>query len=146
MDLSHLRDRLVHADVSEDEFKKRWSKLDWTLRAAYIAISSIASLYFRYFLTRRTFARFLRWDSRKAWGENLPDDQEKAIDEVIVKWRDRHLIQVIDEHLQKYQNSSLSIAIVYGAGHMPAVVHHLTKRPKPGYRVVDSEWITVFTV
>jgi len=34
------------------------------------------------------------------------------------------------------------VAVVYGAGHMPGVVHHLATAY--GYRPRDAEWLTVF--
>jgi hypothetical protein len=144
MRLAHLRDRLVHADVSGDEFEKRWSKLGWKSRAAIIVTAPIARLYFRYFATRQVMAGYLRLNLLKSRDEILCAADEEAIDEVLVTWRDQHLIEVIDKHLQSHRGSPLSIAIVFGAAHMRAVIHHLTRRPEPGYRVAGGEWITVF--
>lgn len=49
----------------------------------------------------------------------------------------RRLTSLHDEHHAR----PFTIAVVYGAGHMPAVVEHL--RGAYGYRVTDAEWLTV---
>ena len=43
---------------------------------------------------------------------------------------------------QEHHNESIDVAIVYGAGHMPAVTHELLRRY--GYRPRSAEWLTVF--
>ncbi len=39
-------------------------------------------------------------------------------------------------------NEAIHVAIVYGAGHMPAVVRYLGQRF--GYWASDAEWMTIF--
>ena len=68
--------------------------------------------------------------------EILCAPDEDPIDEVIITWRDRRLIEVIEKHRHGHRGSPLSIAVAFGAAHMRAVIHHLTRWPEPGYRVV----------
>ncbi len=146
MKLDHLADRLVHADVTGADFEDRWSKLGPWLRRAVIAGAPVLGMYLRYFATRQSIASHLRLDLKKSREEILHSEDMKLFDDVVVTWRDQHLIGVIEQHRQKHQEKSFSIAVVFGAAHMRAVVRHLTKSLDPGYRVVQSEWMTVFSL
>ncbi len=146
MKLDHLADRLVHADVSGAAFEDRWSKLGPWFRWAVMAGAPVFGLYFRYLATRQSIASFLRLDLLKSREEILRGEDTKSFDDLVVTWRDQHLIGVIEKHRQKHQEKSFSIALVFGAGHMRAVIRHLTRHPNPGYRVAHSEWMTIFSL
>jgi hypothetical protein len=145
MKLDRLADRLVHADVSGEAFDGRWAKLGLLLRWVVKAAAPALVFYFRNFGTRESIAGHLQLDLLKSREEILRGGDVEAFDDLLVTWRDRHLINVIEQHRQKHHGESLSIAVVFGASHMRAVVRHLTKNPEPGYRVVRSEWMTVFS-
>ncbi|MGO9485664.1 MAG: hypothetical protein ACLPX9_13915 [Rhodomicrobium sp.] len=144
MKLDHLADRLVHADVSGNEFASQWSKLDRGVRAAVAVTAPIARLYFQHFATRQSIAAYLGLNLLKSREEILQGSDFEAMDEVVLSWRDRHLIKVLEEHRQKHRGSPASIAVVFGAAHMRAVVRYLTSIHDPRYRVAASEWMTVF--
>lgn len=146
MKLDHLADRLVHADVSGDDFESRWSKLGLGLRGAAQLAAPIVGLYWRHLATRQAIATYLGLNLLKSRDEILLGDNMDAMNEVLVTWRDQHLIEVVEEHRRRYQGRSLSIALVFGAEHMRAVIRHLTRAPDPGYRVASSEWMMVFTL
>jgi len=144
MKLDHLADRLVHADVSGEDFASQWSKLGLGLRAAAVLTAPIARLYFRHFATRQAIAAFLGLNLLKSREEILQGNDFEAMDKVVLTWRDRHLIKVLEEHRQKHRGNPISIAVVFGASHMRAVIRYLMSIREPRYRVVSSEWITVF--
>jgi hypothetical protein len=61
--------------------------------------------------------------------------------ETIVDRRDAHLIRTLTSiHEERGERPDL-VAVVFGAGHMPAVVEHL--RSEFRYYVKEAEWLTV---
>jgi len=68
--------------------------------------------------------------------ESLPEFQE-----AVVTIRDAKLIEELSSAVEK-SGVGTRIAVIYGAGHMRVVSRLLTGKYK--YRVVESEWITVF--
>ena len=76
--------------------------------------------------------------------EVLVDDDTDERNDLIINWRDKRLINVLDEEIGKAISSNKSIGIVYGARHMRAVIKHLTF--KHDYKPEKSEWILVFRV
>ncbi|MFZ3555442.1 hypothetical protein [Streptomyces sp. BH055] len=55
--------------------------------------------------------------------------------------RDRRLLDALDEIHAAHRTEPLRVAVVYGAGHVPAIVAGL--RERHGYRPRDAEWLTV---
>lgn len=43
---------------------------------------------------------------------------------------------------QEWHAEKIDVAVVYGAGHMPAITHELLRRYS--YRPRTAEWLTVF--
>jgi pheromone shutdown protein TraB len=74
---------------------------------------------------------------RKNWGTAAFD----ALQELLVADRDALLVGALDAIHQQRSQEPISVAVVYGAGHMPAVVRSLAGY---GYRASSAEWLTVF--
>lgn len=55
--------------------------------------------------------------------------------------RDRRLLDALGEIHAEHRGEPLRVAVVYGAGHVPAIVTGL--RERHGYRPRDAEWLTV---
>jgi pheromone shutdown protein TraB len=60
----------------------------------------------------------------------------------VVDDRDRLLLRALDSIHQRRRHEAVEVAVVYGAGHMPAVVQYLSARL--GYRAASAQWFTVF--
>ena len=144
MEISHLKDRLIHADVTQDAFERRWWGQETWLRFLLPVIAPIFGLYMRFFGTRKDIARVAKLNLRKSRNEVLEDVEPLEVIETILDWRDKRLIRVIDQHRLDRNNADLCIAIVFGAQHMRAVIGHLISTH--GYRVTKAEWETVFTL
>jgi pheromone shutdown protein TraB len=79
--------------------------------------------------------------------EDLPTREQElgygrfdALQELLVDDRDVLLVEALEAiHQQRFQEP-ISVAVVYGAGHMPAVVRYLARY---GYRASSAEWLTV---
>ena len=50
-------------------------------------------------------------------------------------------MRALDTIHQQRSQEPISVAVVYGAGHIPAVVRSLARY---GYRASSAEWLTVF--
>ncbi|GAB3825043.1 hypothetical protein ACFPIJ_64005 [Dactylosporangium cerinum] len=86
-----------------------------------------------------------RWLLRRHF--EISDDSEVRFSrEFLTKWivhdRDRELIEALTEIHRTRADDPIDVAVVYGAGHLPAVVHALAGtlgyRPRRG-----GEWLTV---
>ena len=144
MDLTAVRDRLIHADVSDEAFQRKWAGLPLWLRLFIPVAAPLVGLYLRFFGTRDLIAGRMGLNLRKSECEILQDDDLDKLDGVIIDWRDRHLLTVLDRERCKPQNAGRTIGIVFGAKHMRAMYLHLMK--KHGYRITRSEWMTVIAL
>jgi hypothetical protein len=144
MKLDHLEGRLIHADVSAERFERRWSKLATWLRVILPLVAPLYGLYLRYFGTRADIARGLGMGLRKSRRDILAGEEYEKVMDVLLDWRDRRLLDVIDRTRLENKNKGISIAVLYGAKHMKAVIRHLTGNL--GYRITKAEWVTVFTL
>ena len=71
----------------------------------------------------------------------MPDSLSR-VNDAIVHDRDRLLCDAIAREARTPAASTKTVAILWGAGHMPAVVHFLMGSLR--YRVLSTEWLTVF--
>ena len=71
-------------------------------------------------------------------------DSTVAVREVLVTKRDEYIVSQIDRYLEDREGESETAAILFGAGHMPAIVSHLSE--KYGYKSMKAEWISVISV
>jgi DNA-binding transcriptional regulator GbsR (MarR family) len=60
----------------------------------------------------------------------------------LIDERDRKVIGTIERLLKENGKVKKSVGIVYGAMHMRNITAYLLR--KQGYRIVNSEWVTVF--
>ncbi len=144
MDLEAVRDRLIHADVSEEAFQRKWSGLPLWLRISIPIAAPLLGFYLRFFGTRDLIAARMGVNLRKSEREILQDDDLDKFESVLIKWRDRHLLKVLDQQRCKPENAGKTIGVVFGARHMRAVYLHLMR--KHGYRITSAEWMTVIAL
>ncbi|MEM7223970.1 MAG: hypothetical protein AAF495_13380 [Pseudomonadota bacterium] len=142
MTIAHLKNRLVHADVSGDAFDRRWWDLKTWDRFLLLILAPLYGLYMRYFGTRAQMARALNLNLRKSREEILSSEDNEEIMTLLFHWRDRRLLEIIDQTLDEAHDGNQTIGVLYGARHMRAVIRHLIGRHS--YRVAKSEWVTVF--
>jgi pheromone shutdown protein TraB len=67
----------------------------------------------------------------------LPEVRKLVLDE-----RDQRLVAALDDLHQRRAHEPLTVAIVYGAAHVRAVVTGLWRH---GYRIHAGDWLTVMT-
>lgn len=136
--------RIVHADLSGEEFERHWRKVALPTRLLLYAVAPAYALYQRWFGTRESLAKGHSLDDLPSRKETLSWTPEfSAFGDAVLAERDKHLISVLAEHLVSPDGSRRQLAIVYGARHMRAVIRELARR---GFHCVVSEWMTVFAL
>lgn len=140
--LEECRAELLNADVTTGEFVDGWLRIPWHLR---VVINTIGPLYGAYrYLTasRASIAKDLGVEDLESRDEILQSDDMPELEEAILHRRDARLVKTIEGVLGGSTESQL-VAVIYGAVHMRAVIRALMGK-KHRYRVVHSEWLTVF--
>lgn len=141
MSLDGLKAKIHHADVASGDFSSKWSQLPFWQRFLIPLVAPLYGLYLRFFGTRESIGKRMGLDLHDH-GDALLDDSEimQEMEEVILDWRDQHLIRIIDDYMHSDDDGEKSVGIVFGARHMRAVIHHLHKS---GYRVMGADWLEV---
>ena len=75
-------------------------------------------------------------------GELAADGRFDKLAELLLDDRDALLVRALEAIHEQRSQEPISVAVVYGAAHMPAVARALAARY--GYRLVGAEWVTVF--
>jgi len=133
--------RRVRADVSAEQFAAAWVRIPLAQRAFLLVFAPLYGLWIFLTATRESIGRRLSTEEVESnrdvdFRESLPEFQE-----AVVTIRDAKLIEELSSAVEK-SGVGTRIAVIYGAGHMRVVSRLLTGKYK--YRVVESEWITVF--
>lgn len=137
------RAKIFHADLSGDEFLQVWRTVPIWLRLAVNIISPLIGAQVRWFGSRETIAKHLSLDDLPSRDEVLDFSLETAaLTQAIVDARDARLLQRLAARLDNPGAGMRSLAIVYGAQHMRAVIRELKSRY--GYIVDHGDWITIF--
>jgi pheromone shutdown protein TraB len=142
IDLAGLGVPVIRPDLTAAEFKHGWRALPVLQRTMIICMAPVMAVGFFLFGTRRMLSRYANVDDLPDQLQSQVRDQAGEFEELIVDSRDRLLLSALDAIHDERCSESIAIAVVYGAGHMPAVVHHLLGRH--GYRAREAEWLTVF--
>jgi hypothetical protein len=143
--LSHaVSARIVHADLSGEEFETEWRKVPMLHRLAVLALSPLIGLKLRLFGSRDSIAYRMTLEDRRSSEEVLSwDPVWAALDHSLLGARDARLVERLREQLDQPAAQERSVAIVFGAAHMRAVLGELAGR---GFRSVESKWLTVFSL
>lgn len=139
---TNLGKPLVTPDVSVDEFRGEWRKVPIWMRTAMwpvlVGFTAVRLVMPRDRLLRQVMGTELN---------DLPSDLDEALAEhpvtrAMTVERDRRLIEAIGTLCEDRAQESLTVAVVYGAGHVPAIVECLAKR---GYYVRSADWLTAIS-
>lgn len=140
--LQDLEVAVIGPDMSGVEFDIRWRRLPLALRLQALYLVPVYAAGMLLFGSRRFLARALgSLDDLPAPGQAVPERFE-ALDRLVVDDRDRLLVRALDSIHEQRRHEAVEVAVVYGAGHMPAVVQYLSARL--GYRAASAQWFTVF--
>lgn len=134
--------RIVHADLSEEEFHKEWRNVPLWLRLATYITVPIIGLQGRFFASRESIASRLGMEDKPSRDEILSwDPTFEALQQCILGTRDDRLVDHLRSQLDQPSPQIQRLAIVFGARHMRAVLKELGDR---NYSSIESDWQTVF--
>ena len=133
--------RIVHADLSGEEFHREWRKISPVLRAAISVLAPLYGAHRRFFGSRERLAHNMCLEDRRSAEEVMRWSPGFApVDHSILHARDERLIACLAAELDGV--AERSVAIVYGAQHMRAVSRALTKL---GFHCSEAGWRTIFS-
>lgn len=126
-------------DMNDKEFAAAWRQLPAWQRTLMMLTSPLAGLQRLALGDRRQFARGLAAvDTFEP-----PPGYEQVVD-LIGAQRDHLLMTALEAIHEVHSGDPLTVAVVYGALHVPPLTDGL--RERYGYVVRDAEWLTVFTL
>lgn len=130
--------RIVHADLSTEEFHLQWSKLPFWLKLLVGIFAPLVGIHRRLFATRESLAKAMEMEDRLSSDEILSlDPRFAALRQTILHVRDQRLIERLGEELDRVADRPNKIAIIYGAAHMRAVLAELSRR---NFRTAGATW------
>jgi hypothetical protein len=137
--------RIVHADLTGDEFEVEWRAVPLWLRAAATVLAPVIGLQRRWLYSKAKLAKGMSFEDQPSLAELLAVSPETgALTQAILHARDNRLIECLRAELDASAPAQSSLAIIYGAGHMRAVVRELMN--ERDYSVSSAEWRTIFTL
>lgn len=132
---------VVCPDVDADELRSAWRQIPWLDRlAVWCAMPMVL-------LARLVGGVSAIWSAALEVSD-LPSEEEEALAarapalaDVFGGARDRRLIAALRQLHRERRSEAIEVAVVYGAGHVAAVVRAM--RDAYGYAVRRGEWLTV---
>jgi hypothetical protein len=144
MDANGARAKVVHADLTAEDFAAEWKAVPLWQRALIYIFAPLVGLRRRWFETRNGLAKQMRCEDQPTVRELLGMGPETgALTQAILHARDSRLLDCLRAELSVAAKHAPSIAVVYGAAHMRAVVRELTSRRN--FRVTSADWRTVMS-
>lgn len=138
LDLKSIDAELVHGDVDASEFDEGWRHVPWMYRAGLLMLAPLYGLYQYLFATRGSLAE------KQSVDDLPPREQVEEADSPsrrpFISDRDNRVITVLEDLLSEAADDR-RIAVVWGAGHMPAIAGYLMHQE--GFRVERADWVGV---
>ena len=133
---------VLNPDFSGAQVDERWATIPgWQRGVVRAGIGTLVAAQ------RLIGPQLLKWQLRQSTMDDLPTLEElfspaflDNVDRVVVHERDDLLLAALTEVHERRNAEAITVAVVYGAEHIRAVVTRL--RPL-GYRVVSGDWLTV---
>ena len=142
---SKPRPRIVHADLSQEEFEAEWRKVPLWLRLTVYALSPVIGLRRRWRYSRERLAKDMSCEDQPSLAELLAMTPETgALTQAILHARDERLIERLCSEIETGGTEAKKVAVVYGATHMRAMVRELTHHRD--FVVRAAEWRMVMAI
>jgi hypothetical protein len=138
--LRELPVRLVHADVTVGEFEEHWQRIPLGQRIALLCLAPIYGLWLYLTASRSSLGKHLGQEDLPSRSDIQRAERSPGFEHAVLGVRDRKLVSCIEEVMRQHDVPQ-TVGVVYGAGHMRSVLHHLMS--ERDYRVSSSEWLTV---
>ncbi len=132
---------VVRPDLTAEQARRGWRTVPLVHRLAVLALVPVFATAFRLFGSRRVMSRFLATDDLPTPEEHQIRQAFPALTNLIGDDRDRMLVRTLVSILSARADEPIVVAVVWGAGHMAAVIRELARYE---YRPRRAEWLTVF--
>lgn len=140
--LQPLKDRIRNIDAPSELFQAWWRQQPLVNRLFLPALVRLAFWHMAKFGNRRSMARRMALDLAPTRDSIFRMGNELEFTKLIVHRRDEHIVKKLDEFHEALRGTTCTVGILFGAGHMRAIVRHLIDRR--GYHVAQGRWLTIF--
>jgi hypothetical protein len=135
-----LQQHRIRADVSAEQFAAAWRGVPWYQRLGLLVGAPVFGCWVYLTASRESIGRRLSTEEVESNRDFEMFESVPELENVLSTTRNARLIEEIAAALSA--KTAKRIGILYGAAHMRAVSRLLTVKYK--YRIVESEWVTVF--
>ncbi len=142
IDYSRLEAEVITPDMTGRQLRAGWRAVPALQRAGLLVLAPVVGTAFWLLGTRRMLARYAAVEDLPDTGQVMVRDSAPALAELLLDQRDALLAAALGQVLARRPEQAVDVAVVYGAGHMPAVTRYLLDRY--GFRPRAAEWLTVF--
>jgi len=132
---------VISPDVSFEEFETGWRKVPLAHRLMLWCLLPIVVLARLFGGTRMIWSRTMELNDLPSPDEEEHLDRMPELDAALAGDRDKRLLAALHQLHEQRSGEAIEVAVVYGAGHVPAIVQDLTDRF--GYKVRSADWLTV---
>jgi hypothetical protein len=138
LDYEALGIPVITPDMTAADFITGWRQIPARQRLLVWCLIPPITIAMLLLGSRRLLSRFLAVQ----WSADEEPNDEDALHKLIVDDRDALLLRSLIAIHHERGAEPLDVAVVYGAGHMPAVVRALSAHL--GYQPRSAEWLTVW--
>jgi hypothetical protein len=134
---------LINPDVTTAEFAQGWRAMPLRYRLLMWCVIPIVAVAQFFGGTRRLLSPEVELNDLPSAKDEMYSDDELAghFERTFGGHRDERVLATLSELIRTRSSERIDVAIVYGAGHVPAIVRGLSDRH--GYRPRTAEWLTV---
>jgi len=134
---------LLNPDVSTAEFAEGWRAMPLRYRLLMWCVVPIVAVAQFFGGTRRLLSPEVDLNDLPSAKDERYSDSEFTdhLERTFGGDRDERLLVALSELVRTRSSERIDVAVVYGAGHVPAIVRGLMARH--GYRPRTAEWLTV---
>jgi hypothetical protein len=141
IDYAALGVPVVRPDVSVEEFAVGWRRVPLAHRLMMWCALPFIVVTRLFGGTRMIWSRSVEQNDLPSTAEEDLTDWSPRLEAAFGGERDNRLLAALCRLHEEHSGENIEVAVVYGAAHVPAIVHGLTKRY--GYRPRSAEWLTV---
>lgn len=132
---------VIRPDMTGPEFDRRWRRVPWRDRALLGCLVPAAAAAMLVVGPEEIVKRHSATEDEPSLGDLQNAELMPEFEDLVLDQRDQLLIKALTELHEQRCQEPITVAVVYGAGHIGAVVHALSSM----YRYVarDGEYLTV---
>ncbi|MET8552115.1 hypothetical protein [Micromonospora zamorensis] len=134
---------LINPDVTTAEFAQGWRAMPLRYRLLMWCVIPIVAVAQFFGGTRRLLSPEVELNDLPSAKDEMYSDDEftEHFERTFGGDRDERVLATLSELIRTRSSERIDVAVVYGAGHVPAIVRGLADRH--GYRPRTAEWLTV---